>query len=199
MRIDNDDLREKNEELYEIGLNENTARLGDMRTIERLEDKVAEQKAEIERLTEGKTTLAKAGGLVTEINENLIKINETLVEKGKELQNQVDTLKVSWNILCDFLGEEICKQGENEDIFTEILDKVNEILQYDADLAKYKYQAVKDTAREFARLVEFHSVATMENGVEYFTISSLGLSEILHENFGVEYSEIYPCNGVEVE
>lgn len=60
-------------------------------------------------------------------------------------------------------------------------------------------QAVKDTAREFAILVEFHSVATMENGVEYFTITSLGLSEILHENFGVEYSELYPCNGVEVE
>ena len=44
----------------------------------------------------------------------------------------------------------------------------------------------KDTAKKFADLVEFHSIACMNNGVEYFTISALGLKEILRENFGVE-------------
>lgn len=54
LQSENADLIKKNEALYYSGLNENTARLGDMRTIESLEDKVAEQKAEIGRLTERK-------------------------------------------------------------------------------------------------------------------------------------------------
>jgi hypothetical protein len=42
-------------------------------------------------------------------------------------------------------------------------------------------------AKEFAGLVEFHSVATRdEDGFERFTISALGLKEILREQFGVE-------------
>ena len=50
----------------------------------------------------------------------------------------------------------------------------------------------KETADKFARLVEFHSVATIdENGIEQFIISALGLKEILHEEFGVLYDEIY--------
>lgn len=57
-------------------------------------------------------------------------------------------------------------------------------------------QAVKDTAKKFADLVEFHSIARMNDGVEYFTISALGLKEILVEEFGFKYSEL---NGVEVE
>lgn len=52
-------------------------------------------------------------------------------------------------------------------------------------------QAVKDTAKKFAALVEFHSVSTRdENGREIFTISALGLKEILHEEFGIPYDEI---------
>ena len=54
----------------------------------------------------------------------------------------------------------------------------------------------KDTAKKFADLVEFHSIARMNDGVEYFTISALGLKEILVEEFGFKYSEL---NGVEVE
>ena len=46
------ELLEKNEKLYELGLNEDTARFEDMKKIERLEDTVSSQKAEIERLTE---------------------------------------------------------------------------------------------------------------------------------------------------
>lgn len=51
--------------------------------------------------------------------------------------------------------------------------------------------ARKETAEKFARLVEFHSVSTRDNdGVEIFTISALGLKEILHEEFGIPYDEI---------
>ena len=49
----------------------------------------------------------------------------------------------------------------------------------------------KETVEKYARLVEFHSVATVdEDGVEQFTISALGLKEILHEEFGIPYDEI---------
>ena len=50
-------------------------------------------------------------------------------------------------------------------------------------------QIRKETAEKFARLVEFHSVSTMQDGIEYFTISALGLKEILHEEFGIPYYE----------
>ena len=50
----------------------------------------------------------------------------------------------------------------------------------------------KETAEKFARLVEFHSVSTRdEEGREIFTISALGLKEILHEEFGIPYDEIW--------
>ena len=52
-------------------------------------------------------------------------------------------------------------------------------------------QLKKETAEKFARLVEFHSVSTRDNdGREIFTISALGLKEILHEEFGIPYDEI---------
>ena len=43
-----DELTEKNEKLYEIGLNENTARFEDMKNIERLEDKTAELQKQVD-------------------------------------------------------------------------------------------------------------------------------------------------------
>lgn len=57
-------------------------------------------------------------------------------------------------------------------------------------LIKAKKDTRKETAEKFARLVEFHSVSTMQDGIEYFTISALGLKEILHEEFGIPYDEI---------
>ena len=54
-----------------------------------------------------------------------------------------------------------------------------------------KKSARKETAEKFAKLVEFHSVSTRdEEGREIFTISALGLKEILHEEFGIPYDEI---------
>lgn len=55
----------------------------------------------------------------------------------------------------------------------------------------HKKKTRKETAEKFARLVEFHSVSTKDNdGRESFTISALGLKEILHEEFGIPYNEI---------
>jgi leucyl-tRNA synthetase len=60
------------------------------------------------------------------------------------------------------------------------------------DILKLQNGAIaKEAAEKFARLVEFHSVSTRdENGREMFTISALGLKEILHEEFGIPYDEI---------
>ena len=53
------------------------------------------------------------------------------------------------------------------------------------------FETRKETAEKFAKLVEFHSVSTRdEEGREIFTISALGLKEILHEEFGIPYDEI---------
>lgn len=55
----------------------------------------------------------------------------------------------------------------------------------------YAKKVRKETAEKFAKLVEFHSVSTRdEEGREIFTISALGLKEILHEEFGIPYDEI---------
>lgn len=56
-------------------------------------------------------------------------------------------------------------------------------------LYKAGYRKQGETAKKFARQVEFHSVATMQDNVEYFTISALALKEILHEEFGIPYEE----------
>lgn len=90
LQEENADLREKNEKLYELGLNENTARFEDMKKIERLEDevqrlakvemeligKIADKSAEIERLTEVRNDFRQE--VITLNNEKL------------ELQKQVD-------------------------------------------------------------------------------------------------------------
>ena len=84
------------------------------------------------------------------------------------------------------------------DELTEKLGKV--LLGVKADevlIAKGVERAVKDTAKKFADLVEFHSISRRINGVEYFTISILGLKEILTEEFGFKWSEL--DEGVEVE
>ena len=72
------------------------------------------------------------------------------------------------------------------------IPKLGVILPFDHydNLLKTDKQVRKETAEKFARLVEFHSVATMKDGREYFTISALGLKEILHEEFGIPYDEI---------
>lgn len=62
---------------------------------------------------------------------------------------------------------------------------------YEAGVDEGWDNARKETAEKFAGLVEFHSVATVdEEGVEQFTISALALKEILREDFGFTNDEI---------
>lgn len=180
-------LTDELEEMYVSGKFNGEIIFNAIKTIYALQGKNAEKKAEIEKLHtltdmqeanvnkmfENNMELRKEIERLIKENEGqrkIIEYQDSVEDKNAELQKQVDELK------------DICLDCPYKLKFDEI-----------------EKQAIKDTARKFARLVEFHSVATMENGVEYFTISSLGLSEILHENFGVEYSNLYPCNGVEVE
>lgn len=93
-----------------------------------------------------------------------------IVLENAELQKQVDELENR------FENKACCNMSEN-------CSMVN--------------QAVKDTAKKFADLVEFHSISHISNGVENFTISALGLKEILTEEFGFKYLEL--DDGVEVE
>ena len=90
---------------------------------------------------------------------------------------------------------------DNEDTCKLLLEKekqVDELKEKSKEVNDLVKEKVKDTAKEIVRLIEFHSVATMKDGIEYFTISALGLKEILHENFEVDYNELYE-KGVEVE
>ena len=58
-------------------------------------------------------------------------------------------------------------------------------------LIDFENEIRKETAEKFAEMVEFHSVATVdEEGVEQFTISALALKEILREDFGFTNDEI---------
>jgi hypothetical protein len=87
---------------------------------------------------------------------------------------------------CYNLGYETHKQEsqKREDYIKTLEHHIN-------DLERALIIARKETAEKFARLVEFHSVSTRdEEGREIFTISALGLKEILHEEFGIPYDEI---------
>jgi predicted RNase H-like nuclease (RuvC/YqgF family) len=136
--------------------------------IHRLQSENAKQKAEIERLTKEKSFATR-------------KMMESKA-KAVELQKQVDELTEA--------GNEAVRSFTRMETLYKVKCKELEISEEKAR------QAVKDTAKKFADLVEFHSIARMNDGVEYFTISALGLKEILVEEFGFKYSEL---NGVEVE
>lgn len=92
---------------------------------------------------------------------------------------------------CDNVEERIRTfnlDGNKVDFTDEQIMAITSIFHYKEMQAK---EIRKETAEKFARLVEFHSVSTRdENGREMFTISALGLKEILHEEFGITYDEI---------
>jgi molecular chaperone GrpE (heat shock protein) len=83
-------------------------------------------------------------------------------------------------------------KGRAEEVFNEMTERMKAEVKIERKMGNRKVeQARKETAEKFARLVEFHSVSTRdENGREMFTISALGLKEILHEEFGITYDEI---------
>ena len=78
-----------------------------------------------------------------------------------------------------------------EDNAEELGNMIVESPQMQAAMKNLIKEWRKETAEKFAKLVEFHSVSTRdEEGREIFTISALGLKEILHEEFGIPYDEI---------
>ena len=106
------------------------------------------------------------------IPENAVVLTREEYDELKQYEEKVKSgacfTQKEWLELCD----EECKRN------TENLSKARQLER-------------KETAEKFARLVEFHSVSTRdENGREIFTISALGLKEILHEEFGIPYNEI---------
>lgn len=115
---------------------------------------------------------------------DLIHHQKAEIERLKEENEQIKVHFVNEMItLADGKDRKIMKLHKQID---ELKERVN----------LYETNATKDTAKKFADLVEFHSIARMNDGVEYFTISALGLKEILTEEFGFKYSEL---DGVEVE
>ena len=83
-------LKKANEKLYYNGLNENTARLGDMRTIERLEDKNAELQKQVDELQDN---LSEKQNALWDLQDDF----ENLLDEGKN-QAVKDTAKeiYSW-------------------------------------------------------------------------------------------------------
>lgn len=166
--------------------------------IKELEKQNNKKSAEIERLTEDwKQRINKArqrqfNSLKKEelasAYEKLIESLEDELERRQtdyaELQKQVDELKEQRDVF-KILFESVNTSHFSTD---SIIETMNSFYREQAEhLAGLKIeQAVKNAVKKFADLVEFHSVATMEDNVEYFTISALGLKEILRENFGVE-------------
>jgi hypothetical protein len=95
-------------------------------------------------------------------------------------------------VLTEERNKIICDRIEQlERVETELQELNAKYYNEAKDLRREVKRVRKETAEKFARLVEFHSVSTRdEEGREIFTISALGLKEILHEEFGIPYDEI---------
>jgi hypothetical protein len=136
--------------------------------------------------------MAMAKGVAGSMNNGVEGwLGEYLVKMGwiKPTENAVVLTKeeqMARDYECYNLGYETHKQEsqKREDYIKTLEHHIN-------DLERALIIARKETAEKFARLVEFHSVSTRdEEGREIFTISALGLKEILHEEFGIPYDEI---------
>lgn len=123
LQDENKDLRQKNEKLYELGLNENTARFEDMKKIERLEDAVEGLTAENKVLHQEKAELQKQ---VDEVEQLLLitKTNKS-IEQKKTVKEYAEKLKLR---LFEYMDndvsyDEFCKAnvvcGEIDDIAKE--------------------------------------------------------------------------------
>ena len=124
---ENADLKEKNEKLYEIGLNENTARFEDMKKIDRLEDEIAHKNGIIRLLEKDIEDLHKA------LEKRVEDVYEDFMKDYKLMREELDGAS-----------------EENADLQNKLWD-----LQDDFDnlLAEGKKQAVKDTAKEIYSLM----------------------------------------------
>ena len=128
---ENDDLKEKNEELYELGLNENTARFEDMLKIERLEDKIAEQdKGYIELDLECRELRTKVDDLTEELqawkegDKTKLAFHQHIVENEKRLTKLGTASKLIKKAKDTFLSVN-CSMDER-DWYLDVLDLIYE-------------------------------------------------------------------------
>lgn len=180
--------------LQENNANQVRMRCDMQRKFDDLQNLCTEQKAEIERLTEREKFLENAWHISLENANTLdIALNASRARE-QEYKKQVDELKEEReNMQAEIIGLE----SQKEDLYFQNQNLQSYIDNHEPIWKRNTEQAVKDTAKKFADLVEFHSISRRINGVEYFTISILGLKEILTEEFGFKWSEL--DEGVEVE
>ena len=188
---------DKNELITIIGnyISDQEIWLNQAKELEKQNDK---KNAEIERLTEDwkqRINKARQRQFNNLKKEELASAYEKLVESLEdelerrqidytEHQKQVDELTEERDVF-----KRLFESANTSHFSTDsIIETMNSFYREQAEhLAGLKIeQATKDAVKKFADLVEFHSVATIENNVEYFTISALGLKEILRENFDIE-------------
>ena len=175
---ENADLKEKNEKLYEIGLNENTARFEDMKKIDRLEDEIAHKNGIIRLLEKDIEDLHKAlEKRVEDVYEDFMKdyklMREELdgcCEENADLQKQVDELKERYL-------EESKERLEFEQRYKKIQHAHNIGLgSQRSQWEKKVKQAVKDTAKEI------YSLMTSE----YECYIPTDIAEEIAKRYGVE-------------
>ena len=176
-----EDLKEKNEKLYEIGLNENTARFEDMKKIDRLEDEIAHKNGIIRLLEKDIEDLHKAlEKRVEDVYEDFMKdyklMREELdgaSEENAELQKQVDELKERYL-------EESKERLEFEQRYKKIQHAHNIGLgSQRSQWEKKVKQAVKDTAKEIYSLMIS----------EYEIYIPTDIAEEIAKRYGVCYDE----------
>ena len=124
---ENADLKEKNEKLYEIGLNENTARFEDMKKIDRLEDEIAHKNGIIRLLEKDIEDLHKA------LEKRVEDVYEDFMKDYKLMREELDGAS-----------------EENADLQNKLWDLQDD---FDTLLDEGKKQAVKDTAKEIYSLM----------------------------------------------
>ena len=163
----------------------------------------AEQKAEIERLTEWKDKLQDTKD---ELEQQLIDTgfkeyceeNKRLTDENAELQKQVDELTAKYRNLENNYEytHELYRQYEKQ--VDELKTKCQKAYtegyeQGKFDSAQEKQQAVKDTAKEI--LSEFY----LWIGQDFDDIPTGGFIHIMKEDFKRRMNEFYKRYGVEVE
>ena len=105
-----------------------------------------------------------------------------ILQENIQLRAEIERLTEELNDTVSMNEMYVKKLEQNAELQKQVDDlKFDKVI-----LQKLLDKREKDIAKKFADLVEFHSIACMNDGVEYFTISALGLKEILRENFGVE-------------
>ena len=103
--------------------------------------------------------------MITE--EDKDKLIATLTLQLQEKEKEVENLKDSWNVLCDYLGDCIVKFDKEDTygIYSEILSKVNEIKKYDY---KHNQDKISFTIEQLEKLKgEFDCIYSNDTYTSY--------------------------------